>query len=145
MQAILKKGATAAASLAVLLALGACGDRIEDTEMPAPEQANVEINRQGMDGAKDAEAAQGVANDTTAMGAAPDSAEVDPDMRIAADVRSTLAAHPDFGAAKIDVHSDDGVVTLRGTAPDPAARDQATEIVRGVKDVKSVENQLTLG
>ncbi|QJW83721.1 BON domain-containing protein [Ramlibacter terrae] len=122
MQAILKKGATAAASLAVLLALGACGDRIENTEMPQPEQANVEINRQGMEGAKDEATAQGVANDTATMGAAPATAAEDPDVQIANEVKTTLATHPDFGAVKIDVHSDDGKVTLRGRAPDPSAK-----------------------
>jgi hypothetical protein len=145
MKAILKQGATAAASLAVLLALGACGDRVENTEMPLPEQANVEINRQGMDGAKDETTAQGVGNDTATMGAAPAAAEADPDLQIAADVKATLAAHPDFGAIKIDVHSDDGKVTLRGQAPDPAAKDKAAEIAGAVPNVKSVDNLLTLG
>jgi osmotically-inducible protein OsmY len=145
MKAIVKKGACAVASLAVLLALGACGDRVENTEMPQVEQANVEINRQGMDGAKDEQQAQGVNNDTAAMGAAPGTAEVDPDLKIASDVRATLASHPDFGATKIDVHSDDGKVTLRGQAPDPAARERAADIARTVREVKSVDNQLTLG
>lgn len=145
MQAILKKGATAAASLAVLLALGACGDRIENTEMPQPEQASVEINRQGMEGAKEEGAAQGVANDTAAMGAAPGAAAQDPDVRIAEEVKTTLATHPDFGAVKIDVHSEDGKVTLRGQAPDPAAKEKAAEIAGAVRNVKSVENLLTLG
>ncbi|MGV3570888.1 MAG: BON domain-containing protein [Ramlibacter sp.] len=145
MQAILKKGATAAASLAVLLALGACGDRIESTEMPQPEQANVEINRQGMEGAKEEGTAQGVVTDTATMGAAPSAVAEDPDVQIANEVKATLATHPDFGAVKIDVHSDDGKVTLRGKAPDPAAKEKAAEIAGAVRDVKSVENLLTLG
>ncbi|HEY8357143.1 MAG TPA: BON domain-containing protein [Ramlibacter sp.] len=144
MQAILKKGATAAASLAMLLALGACGDRIENTEMPQPQQANVEINRLGTEGAKDEGVAQGVGSDTATMGAAPAAAE-DPDVKIATDVKTTLATHPDFGAVKIDVHSDDGKVTLRGQAPDPAAKEKAAEIASSVPNVKSVENLLTLG
>lgn len=145
MKANLKKGALAAASLAVLLALGACGDRAED-EMPLPDQASVETNRQGMEGAKDESAAQGVANDTASMGAAPGaSTEADPDVKIATDVQAALASNPDFGAVKVDVHSNDGAITLRGTAPDPAAKDRATEIARSVSGVKSVDNQLTLG
>lgn len=144
METILKKSAAAAASLAVLLALGACGDRVEDTEMPLPDQANVEINRQGMEGAKEEQAAQGVDNNTAAMGAAPGSAAVDPDAQIAGDVRATLASQPEFAAMNIEVQSEDGVVTLRGQAPDSAAKDKAAEIARGVKDVKSVQNQLTL-
>jgi hyperosmotically inducible protein len=135
----------AAASLAVLLALGGCGDRIEDTEMPLPQQANVEINRQGMEGAKEESAGQGVANDTSTMGAAAPAAAEDPDRKIAEDVRQSFARDPDFGALKIDVHSADGVVTLRGRAPDPAARERAADIARNVREVKSVDNQLTLG
>jgi hyperosmotically inducible protein len=134
------------AAIAMVMALAGCGDRIENTEMPLPQQANVEINRQGMEGAKDSDAAVGVANngpDTARMGAGADVS--DPDERIASDVKSTLAADPMFGSTKVDVHSDDGVVTLRGRAPDPQARDRASDLARNVKDVKSVENQLTLG
>ena len=134
-----------ACALVSLLALGACGDRIEDTEMPQPEQANVEINRQGMDGAKESEQAAGVANDGTVRLATGDSSVYDPDVLIAEQVKAAFANNPDFGALKIDVHSDDGEVTLRGTAPDPAARERATEIARSVRDVRSVDNQLTLG
>jgi hyperosmotically inducible protein len=146
MQGLFRKGAIGAVSLAALLALGGCGDRVENTEMPLPAQANVEINRQGMDGAKDQDSAQGVANDTAAAGATPTAARaLDPDEQIAADVKATLASHPNFGAIKIDVHSDGGKVTLRGQAPDPAARDKAAEIAGAVPNVRSVDNQLTLG
>jgi hyperosmotically inducible periplasmic protein len=142
-----KKAATSASAMLVLLALGACGDRVENTEMPQPAQANVEINRQGMEGAKDEHQAQGVANDTARMGSAPEqgAAKEEPDRKIAADVKSSLASDPDLGAMKIDVHSDDGVVTLVGRAPDPAARDRAGQLARSVGGVKSVENLLTLG
>lgn len=145
MQANWKKGATAAASLAVLLALGACGDRVENTEMPQPEHANVEINRQGMEGAKEAGAAQGVANDTAATGTAPATASDDPDVRLAEEVKTTLATHPDFGAVPIEVRSEDGKVTLRGQAPDAAAKEKAAEIAGSVRNVKSVQNLLTVG
>jgi osmotically-inducible protein OsmY len=139
--------AAAASSLVLLLALGACGDRVENTEMPQPQQANVEINRQGMEGAKDEQQAIGVENHDNAreMGAAAASAG-DPDDRISKEVKSALAADPAIGTLpKIDVHSEDGAVTLRGQAPDPQARERATEVARGIGGVKSVDNQLTLG
>ena len=139
------RAAATAASLVVLLALGACGDRIEDTEMPLPDQANVEINRQGMDGTKASAEAAGVNNDGTVRTATGDTSVMDPDVRIAEQVKAALASNPDFGAVKIDVHSADGEVTLRGRAPDPAARDRAAEIARSVREVRSVDNQLTLG
>lgn len=133
-----------ATSLALLLALGACGDRIEDTEKPMPEQANVEINRQGMDGAKASHEAAGVNSDGTVRTAVGDTSVLDPDVLIAEQVKAALSTNPDFGAVKIDVHSNDGEVTLRGRAPDPAARDRAGEIARSVREVKAVDNQLTL-
>ncbi|HET8746459.1 MAG TPA: hypothetical protein VFM98_12700 [Ramlibacter sp.] len=67
------RAAAAASALLALLALGACGDRVENDEMPLAElHPSVEINRQGMKGAADASQAQGVEHDTVAMGSAPD-------------------------------------------------------------------------
>ena len=139
------RAAAVVASLAVLLALGACGDRIEDTEKPMQGEANVEINRQGMEGAKDAKEAVGVNSDGTVRTAVGDTSVMDPDVLIAEQVKAALSSNADFGSLKIDVHSEDGEVTLRGRAPDPAARDRAGEIARSVRAVKSVDNQLTLG
>jgi osmotically-inducible protein OsmY len=141
-----------AASLALLAALAACGDRVENTEMPQAPQASVEINRQGMEGAKDVNAAVGVENHAVApdgnvhrLGAAGDTSVLDPDVLVSEQVKAALASSPDFGAAKVDVHSAEGTVTLRGRAPDPAARERATEIARSIPNVKTVDNQLTLG
>src|SRR5688572_15836260 len=89
-------------SLAVLLALGACGDRVENTEMPRPEAANVEINRQGIEGAKDVNAQVKVEKHNTVRMGVGDSSVMDPDVLIAEQVRAALATNPDFGALKID-------------------------------------------
>ena len=139
----MQKMALTASSLAVLLALGACGDRVENTEMPQPGAANVEINRQGMEGTKNPQVK--VEKDNTVRMGVGDTSVMDPDVLIAEQVRAAFANNPDFGALKIDVHSEDGVVTLRGRAPDPNARERASDIARAVREVKSVENQITLG
>jgi hyperosmotically inducible protein len=143
MKANMGRVALTAASLAMLLALGACGDRVEDTAASQPLPTSVELDRAGMSTASDA----GDNSATRTMGAAPAIApEEDPDARISTDVKSALASDPAIGTStKIDVHSEDGTVTLRGQAPDPDARDRATEVAKGVRDVKSVDNQLTLG
>jgi hypothetical protein len=60
--------AAAAASLPLLLALAACG-RVENTQKPMPGHANVEINRQGMVGAKDAHEGIGVVYQGESRGA----------------------------------------------------------------------------
>ena len=144
-----KRPAAVASALGVVLMLAACGGRVENTEMPQPAQANVEINRQGMEGAKDEHQAQGVENNTVATGSEPAAsqpvAKDDPDTKIAGDVKTSLQNDPDLSAMKIDVHSEDGVVTLVGRAPDPAARDRAGQLARAVGGVKDVENRLTLG
>lgn len=151
MKAKIARAACVASALASLLALAACGDRIENTEQPELAQANVEINRQGMEGAKDENAAVGVedrhadAGHVATLGASGDTSVMDPDVLIAEQVKAALAASPDYGTSKVDVHSDDGDVTLRGTAPDPQARERAAEIARSVHSVRSVDNQLTLG
>lgn len=118
---------------AVLLALAACGDRVENTEMARAEAA------------KDGKPAIGVQQDTRRMGAAPDRKVQEEDDRIATDVKASLAANPDFGALQFDVESDRGKVILRGRAPDEAARDRAAEIARSVNGVKSVDNRVTVG
>src|SRR5205823_6373978 len=94
--------ATACAASLALLALAACGDRVENTEAPqAPQapQASVEINRQGMEGAKDANAAVGVENPGTApdgnvhrLGAAGDTSVLDPDVLVSEQVKAALAS-----------------------------------------------------
>lgn len=141
-----RKLALAAPALAVLVALAACGDGVENTDKPMPDQASVEINRQGMEGAKDPKEAIGVDHrDNTVRLGVGDTSVMDPDVLISEQVRAALASNPDFGAVKVDVHSRDGEVTLRGSAPDPTARDRATEIAKAVKNVRSVDNQLTLG
>jgi hyperosmotically inducible periplasmic protein len=145
MKSNLARTALTVSSLAALLALGACGDRVENTEMPQPGTANVEINRQGMEGSTDVNPQVKVEKDNTVRMGVGDTSVMDPDVLIAEQVRAAFATNPDFGAVKIDVHSDEGVVTLRGRAPDPVARDRASDIARSVREVKAVENQLTLG
>lgn len=54
--------AAMAASMTLLLALAACSERLDPG--PPADQASVEINRQGMKGAKDSSEAIGVAHNT---------------------------------------------------------------------------------
>jgi hyperosmotically inducible periplasmic protein len=142
------RAALAAPAIATLLALAACGDRVENTEMPQPDRPSVEINRQGMEGASHADATDtryeatairgGIGNGTPEAGVALDA-------RSATDVRQALQRDAELAAMKIDVSSQEAEVTLRGNAPGPAARDRAAQLARDVRDVKTVENQLTLG
>lgn len=139
-----KRAGRVAPAWALLFALAACGDRIENTGTPQPDHPNVEINRQGEPGAARQEQAEAPSGATaiTSMGAAP---AVDEDQRIREQVQQALASDADLGGTKIDVSSQGGKVTLRGRAPDENAREKASGIARNVSGVTEVDNLLTLG
>jgi hypothetical protein len=66
------------------------------------------------------------------------------DAAITTAVNAKLATDKGLSALKIDVDTVDGRVSLRGTAPDAAARDRATTLARAVDGVVSVDNQLVV-
>lgn len=143
-----KRAAAAVSALGALLALGGCGGHLDKPVTVQPGQANVEINRKGMEGAEGDRRVRYVADVSTSMSAPPEPvqkvAEEAGDTRIAADVTSYLLADPALAPMKIDVRSEDGAVTLVGSAPDAGARGRAEQLARAVSGVHSVDNQLTL-
>lgn len=150
MQATYRKAVLAVSSAAMLLALGACGRNDErtvnqkmDTAVSKTDRAGVDAKRNAGDATASAgTAARHAANDTKAMGASA-SDKVD-DAAITAKVNASLATDKDLSAIKIDVDTQNGVVTLSGPAPTATAKARAAEIARGVKGVNSVNNQLTV-
>jgi len=64
------------------------------------------------------------------------------DAGITAKVNAELAKDPALSALKINVDTSNGRVVLRGTAPDAAARDRATQLASSVQGVNAVDNQL---
>ncbi len=66
------------------------------------------------------------------------------DLAITAEVKTRLARDSQLSALDINVDTTDARVVLRGTAPDTAARSQATEIARSVDGVLGVDNVLTV-
>ena len=146
MQATAARAALTLSCAALLLALGACGGRVDASTTAQQDHPSVEINRQGEEGATPLTAtAQQPAGTPVITHIGNYDMSQDADTHIAAEVHQALMTDADLSSMKIDVSSEDGAVTLRGRAPDPAARTRATEIARNVKDVKSVENELTLG
>jgi hyperosmotically inducible periplasmic protein len=77
--------------------------------------------------------------------AAPAALPVDKakDAAITAEVKSLLAKDNKLGAISIDVQTQAGQVTLRGTAADEAAREHAAALARSISGVTAVDNQLT--
>lgn len=149
-----QRTAVAASSLVMVLALGACGARTDNPDpQAAADHPSVEVDRQAQPQQPSAAQAQAQTQtqaqaqqvDTTTMGAGAANPVATEDQRISSDIKQVLATDPDLGAMKIDVASDFGLVTLRGRAPDPQARDRAGQLARGVSGVKTVDNMLTLG
>jgi hyperosmotically inducible periplasmic protein len=76
--------------------------------------------------------------------AADKTASMGKDMAITAELKAQLAKDEKLSAMSINVDTNGGQVTLRGTAPDPAARERATAMARGISGVTGVDNQLTV-
>jgi len=137
-------------TLAVLLTLGACdrgedrtvGERM-DSGVSKAQHAGADARRDATDATTRANAAADSAADSTRQMGAAAGTKVD-DATITAKVNASLAADKDLSAIRIDVDTQDGVVTLSGPAPTATARERASEIARTVKGVVSVNNQLTI-
>jgi hypothetical protein len=144
-----------ALSLAAVLALGACsktddgatvGQKVdaalEKTEQAAAEAKVKTEAAMANAGAtiKDA-TATGEASSKDMAGKAEDKLD---DAGITAMVNVGLAKDADLSALKINVDTKNGVVMLKGSAPNAAAKERATEITKAVKGVATVDNQLTV-
>lgn len=134
--------ALAAAAMATSLIV-ACGQKEDETvgqrmdnTVEQTQAASAELRTDANNAAQDMKAAGNEAADKIAMGAA--------DVAITAKVNAALAGDSQLSALKIDVDTTNGHVELKGTAPDPAARDRATVLAAAVEGVVKVENRLTV-
>ena len=66
------------------------------------------------------------------------------DATLTTQVKAALAADPELGGAKIDAQSTQGAVRLKGDIKSITLRRKAEEVTKGVKGVKSVDNQLVI-
>jgi osmotically-inducible protein OsmY len=66
------------------------------------------------------------------------------DAAITTEINAKLAMDTQLSATQIDVDTVGGRVVLRGTAPDPQARENATRIAMAVDGVRGVDNQLVV-
>lgn len=66
------------------------------------------------------------------------------DAAITTEINAKLAMDAQLSATQIDVDTVGGRVVLRGTAPDPQAREHATTIAMAVEGVRGVDNQLVV-
>ena len=131
------------ATTAVLLSLTACGQKEEatvgqkiDGAMTSTEQAALQARQDMESTAADIkrEGEQAVQSVTTAA----------TDMAITTKVKAALAADDQLSALGINVDTENGVVSLKGPAPTPAAAERATVLAKAVDGVTDVNNMLTV-
>jgi len=132
--------AAAAMATSLIVACGqkegeTVGQRMDNT-VEQTQAAGAELRADANNAAQDMKAAGNEAADKIAIGAA--------DVAITAKVNAALAGDSQLSALKIDVDTTNGLVELKGTAPDPAARDRATVLAAAVEGVVKVENRLTV-
>jgi hyperosmotically inducible protein len=164
----------AAAAFTAALSLAGCGDRATDDvasggsttrQRSAESSARDKVAAVGsaakQKAGESADATRSAAPDanTNVMGAAREARQqaygTDPsttpsaggkadDSKITSMVLKGFKADKELNPLRIDVDSREGVVTLSGSVPTAAARARAGEIARNVKDVRSVNDQLTV-
>ena len=136
---------TLAITMAATLGLAACDRQQEDRSVGQKIDSAVAKVEQKTDQAvaevkKDAAAAR--ESTTKAMDSASSKIK---DATITTSINAELAKDSALSALKINVDTNGGRVALRGTAPDAAAREHATQLAHRVDGVVSVENQLQIG
>jgi len=134
-----------AAAIVAAFALAGCGktdrsangnDMVGQTEQKAKE-----LGAEASKGAAEVkEASRDLAQDAKQAG--NEVADKVSDAVITTSVKAELVKDPNLSALKINVDTAGGRVVLQGSAPSPAARDQAVRLAQGVKGVVSVDNQL---
>lgn len=89
------------------------------------------------DGQMSDSAAANAPKESASLGAAID------DTGITAKVKESLSNDARTESAKIDVETNNGVVTLSGTADTAKAKDAAEELARNVAEVKGIDNRIS--
>lgn len=139
---------------ALALGLAACDKMKEPTAGERLDSAVDKTQRAAEEAKVDAERALSSAQ-TKTEAAAHDAAqaardtgnsamELMDDVSVTARVSTGLAQDSVLSALKIDVDTNNGVVTLTGPAPTQEAKERASSIAQGVKGVNSVVNQLVV-
>ncbi|WP_428424766.1 BON domain-containing protein [Methylibium sp.] len=154
-----KRSLTMSASTVLLaaLALAGCNRNAEQAQAPGKDstvaqteqrmEQKVDPAQAGAErGANNAAEVKDGAQDATqaTKNAAAEVGDKVGDAMITTTVNAELAKDPKLSALKINVDTADGKVALRGTAPDAASRDRATQLALAVKGVVSVDNQLRI-
>ena len=135
----------AVTAVLALTALAACNRPADDrTAGQRVDSAITKSEQKAQQTKEDTKSAAANINQTTER-AANDVSDKVKDAAITTAVNAKLAQDKSLSALRIDVDTVGGRVSLRGTAPDPAARERATTLASAVDGVVSVDNQLVVG
>ncbi|MGB4468366.1 MAG: BON domain-containing protein [Azovibrio sp.] len=134
---MINKTAMIAASLLLVLGLGAC-------DKPGPgERAGKKLDEAASDaGKKMDDTAERV--DKTVSGQGDAMALALDDTEITARVKAAILAEPGLRSLQISVETHSGIVTLTGSVDSPATFDKVAAMVLAVKGVKDVRNELVV-
>lgn len=111
--------------------------KIKDDTTPAVKKGAKQVAQ----GAK--QGAQAVAGAATSV--AKKTADVSTDASVTTAVKTRLMKDDVARATAIDVSTDDGTVTIRGTVPTQADKDRIGKLVEDTSGVKTVKNELKIG
>lgn len=143
MKALTKITSVVAVSTMVLLGAG-CDRKDKDTTAGEKvDNAVATTKHETNDAANNTANAVDNAGHNTANATANAGQAID-DAAITTALKGKYVIDSDLKAIDINVDTKDGVVTLTGAAPSPAAVDKATTVARTVDGVKDVKNQLTV-
>jgi len=137
---------TAAAALLACLAIATAGCERADDQRSVGQKLDsaVATTERKADEAKDSIKQAGREASQTMGKAADQVALASGDLAITAAVKTRLASDSELSALAINVDTSSGRVVLRGSAPDTASRNRATELARTVEGVSSVDNELNV-
>jgi osmotically-inducible protein OsmY len=112
--------------------------------IPATPSASAALPSRPATAARDDTRAMGAPSTSLASAIAAAAPEHNDDASITRQVNAAIAGDRELRRLKIDVDTENGIVTLSGPAPTASAKAHADEVARTVKGVVSVNNQLTL-
>ena len=132
------------AAVVMTLSLTACQRSQENPTVGQQVDSAVEQTRSAAERAKQeaGTAATDIKNDAKAM--VNEASDKVADAAITASVNTDLAKDSELSALKINVDTNNGHVTLHGTAPSEEAKQRATKLAGTIKGVTSVDNELTI-
>ena len=111
--------------------------RAAGSQEPRDPSAKADTKKAG-----DMSASTSTSTSTSAKGTAPASKDGSPDALITTKIKAEYAKDKAVSAMNIKVDTNNGVVTLGGTAKSKAEADKAVQLAKAVKDVKSVKNEI---